>query len=131
MIADVDKILSVVSLLVTLVTFLLNLVWPEIQAVLNAAAPDTSKKNERRKARERAQFALWIYMAPIAVAFLALFYTNLPKAVNVVEHSSFDPWNFDQINTLYVLLECVLVAFCLFTLFYLYKLVCKVVQLNG
>jgi len=47
---------------------------------------------------------------------MALFYVNLPAAVNIMDSSKLDLWEFDVDRTLYAMVVFALMVFALFNL---------------
>ncbi|EPL6454032.1 hypothetical protein N0G65_001160 [Providencia rettgeri] len=119
-----SDIVAVSGLLLTLVTFLFNLAWPQITEALNQDDA-TSGVSARRRCREKINKILYRIVLPIFVAFFVLFYINLPTAVKIIYSSQIAFWNFDVDNTLYVMVVYALATFVIFNGRLLYKLFVK------
>ena len=121
---QLNDIVAISGLLLTLVTFLFNLAWPKISDTLNQ---DSSVSGDiaRSRCRTKINNTLWGTVLPIQTAFFALFYVNLPTALKIIGSSSLHFWNFDVHNTLYVMVVCALLAFVVFNGFLIVKLFSK------
>ncbi|WP_347902709.1 hypothetical protein [Pseudomonas purpurea] len=87
-----------------------NLAWPRLHEALELDEYVTGLQ-ARKRSREKARSALFSIALPFLTAFTALFYVNLPGALRIVHGSSFDLWDFDVTQTLYVMLTCTLILF--------------------
>lgn len=103
-----SDVVATSGLLLTLTTFMFNLAWPRLHEALELdehLAGTQARKRSRNKARNAL---IWIAL-PFLTAFTALFYVNLPGALQIIHGSRFDLWDFDVTQTLYVMLTCTLI----------------------
>lgn len=121
---NLNDIVSVSGLLLTLVTFLFNLAWPKITNSLNQDE-SISGENARKRCRDKIKRTLYGTVLPIFISFFVLFYINLPSAVNIFLISHISLWNFDVDNTLYIMVVFALAAFVIFNGHLMYKLFVK------
>jgi hypothetical protein len=121
---NLNDIVSVSGLLLTLVTFLFNLAWPKITDSLNQDE-SISGENARKRCRDKIKITLYGTVLPIFISFFVLFYINLPSAVNIFLISHISLWNFDVDNTLYIMVVFSLAAFVIFNGRLMYKLFVK------
>ncbi|MGX1110968.1 hypothetical protein ACSSVW_000347 [Pseudoalteromonas sp. MBR-15] len=119
-----NDVVAVSGLLLTLVTFLFNLAWPRISAALDIDE-NTSGGKARKRERESIAYVAWLVVFPIFISFFALFYVNLPSAVEIISTSQLTLWNFDVDDTLYVMVVWALLAFVIFNLFTFIRLLRK------
>ncbi|HHX8270983.1 TPA: hypothetical protein ACVOYV_004212 [Vibrio diabolicus] len=119
-----NDVVAVSGLLLTLVTFLFNLAWPRISAALDIDE-NTSGEKARKRERESITYVAWLVVFPIFISFFALFYVNLPSAVEIISTSQLTLWNFDVDDTLYVMVVWALLAFVIFNLFTFIRLLRK------
>ncbi len=124
-----NDVVAVSGLLLTLVTFLFNLAWPSISKVLYA---DETISGEKAKKRLRSSVikTTWGTVFPIVVSFFVLFYVNLPTAVEIIRTSTLSLWSFDVDDTLYVMVVWALLAFVLFNIALLIRLIKKAQRLK-
>lgn len=119
-----SDIVAVSGLLLTLTTFMFNLAWPRLHEALELDEKQSgplARKRSRKKVTN-----VWFGCAlPLTSAFMALFYVNLPAAVKIMGSSTLDLWDFDVDRTLYVLVVLALLAFALFNLGLVLKLIGK------
>lgn len=116
-----SDIIAISGLLLTLVTFLFNLAWPNINKALNQDEATTGEKAKKR-CREKINNILLGTVLPIFIAFFVLFYINLPAAIKIITTSEISLWNFDVDDTLYVMVVYALAAFVILNGSLLYKL---------
>ncbi|WP_421321964.1 hypothetical protein [Aeromonas veronii] len=121
---SLNDIVSVSGLLLTLVTFLFNLAWPKITDALNQDEV-VSGENARKRSRQKINQTLYGIVLPIFISFFALFYINLPSAVDIFLSSQIALWDFDVDNTLYIMVVYALAAFVVFNGSLVYKLFMK------
>ncbi|KJZ65887.1 hypothetical protein [Pseudomonas fluorescens] len=108
-----SDIVAVSGLLLTLTTFMFNLAWPKLHEALELDE-NQSGPLARKRSREKVTNVLFACALPLTSAFLALFYVNLPAAVNIMGSSTLDLWDFDVDRTLYVMVVFALMVFALF-----------------
>ena len=119
-----SDIVAISGLLLTLVTFLFNLAWPQINEALSLDEATTGG-NAKKRCREKINRTILGTVLPLFVAFFALFYINLPTAVKIISSSEITLWNFDVDDTLYVMVVYALAAFVIFNGSLLYRLLNK------
>ncbi len=119
-----NDVVAVSGLLLTLVTFLFNLAWPNISKVLNADENITGE-NAKKRLRKTVNSTAFKVVLPILIAFFVLFYVNLPTAIEIILNSDIDFWHFDVDDTLYVMVVFALLAFVFFNAALLIKFIKK------
>ncbi|KOY02085.1 hypothetical protein [Pseudomonas nunensis] len=119
-----SDIVAVSGLLLTLTTFMFNLAWPRLHEALELDEKQSGPL-ARKRSRTKVMNVLFGCALPLTVAFMALFYVNLPAAVRIMSTSTLDLWDFDVDRTLYVLVVVALLVFALFNLRLALKLVGK------
>ena len=110
-----SDVVAVSGLLLTLTTFMFNLAWPRLNEALMLDEKQSGAQ-ARKRGRENVINALFSCALPLTSAFMALFYVNLPAAVNIMGSSKLDLWTFDVDRTLYVMVVFALMVFALFNL---------------
>lgn len=110
-----SDIVAVSGLLLTLTTFMFNLAWPRLHEALELDEKQSGPL-ARKRSRGKVLGVLLGRAVPLACAFMALFYVNLPAAVRIMSTSTLDLWDFDVDRTLYVLVVLALLVFALFNL---------------
>ena len=116
-----SDIVAVSGLLLTIVTFLFNLAWPQISSAINQDEATAGDK-ARKRCRDEVNKVLYKIVLPIFIAFFVLFYVNLPTAVRIISTSKLDLWNFDVTLTLYVMVVYALAVFVCVNAYLFYKL---------
>ena len=108
-----SDVVAVSGLLLTLTTFMFNLAWPKLHEALRLDEKQPGPL-ARKRSRKMISGVLFGCALPLACAFTALFYVNLPAAVRIMRSSRLDLWDFDVDRTLYVLVVMALLFFALF-----------------
>lgn len=124
-----NDIVAVSGILLTLITFLFNLAWPKIEAVLEQSDTISGDKAKSR-ARKNVNKTLCTVVFPIFISFLSLFYVNLPTAVEIISTSRFSLWHFDVDDTLFIMVVLSLLSFVLFNTYLMFKLYQKQLKLK-
>lgn len=106
-----SDLLSSVSLLLALVTLFLGYMYPMIQNTLDRKPPDEAKKKERRRFRKTVLNVLFTRVLTVLLMFAVLFYVCLPKAVNILQTSQLELWDFDYTRTIFLLVEAAICSF--------------------
>ncbi|MCY1401841.1 hypothetical protein D9M71_169660 [compost metagenome] len=122
-------IVAISGLLLTLTTFMFNLGWPRLHEALQVDE-QLAGKLARKRCRQKVTGVLLGIATPLLLAFTALFYVNLPMAINIVRTSTIDFWNFDVNQTLYVMVAAALLAFALVNGWLTTQLVIKLTRLR-
>lgn len=125
-----NDIVAISGLLLALTTFLFNLALPKINQALQLDE-HMSGEIARQKARKQVRATLLLPVLPLFLAFFALFYVNLPAAMQIVANSSLRLWHFEVDRTLYVLVECALLAFVIYHGWLIYRLAAKSRKFGG
>ena len=116
MIKSAGDILAIVSLLMTILTFFLNLGWKSIDGCLNADTPPVGRTKERERQQQKIRSCSLTVVVPTLVCLLLLMYVNLPTYVSIAKDSKFSLWDFDVTETLFCFMEYALFVFILIVL---------------
>ncbi|MFJ2541011.1 hypothetical protein [Pseudomonas sp. NPDC087614] len=108
-----SDIVAVSGLLLTLTTFMFNLAWPKLNEALSLDQYQSGVQARKRN-REKVRDVFFGCALPLTCAFAALFYVNLPAAVQIIRSSRLDFWDFDVDRTLYVMVVTAVLVFALF-----------------
>lgn len=126
---DLNNIIATSGLLLTLMTFLLNLFWQKIE---KAKGQDTEIYGSHKitQTKKEIQHTLIFIAVPIFIGFLVLFYVNLPTTIQILENSHLKFWDFNVNKTIYVMIELTLSLFVIFNILTIFKLQKKISILN-
>ena len=127
---EIRDILAIASLLITIITFLFNIFWQEIKVAIDIEIPNTNQIEARKRAKNKVYSILLKNMLPSCLSFIVIFYVNLPKAIEIVISSNFSLWGFDQIKTLYIILELTLFASVIISLVFTFRMLNKIYNLS-
>lgn len=127
---EISDILAIASLLITIITFLFNIFWQEIKIAIDIEIPNTNQIEARKRAKNKVYSILLKNMLPSCLSFIVIFYVNLPKAIEIVISSNFSLWGFDQIKTLYIILELSLFASVIISLVFTFRMLNKIYNLS-
>lgn len=118
-----SDILSSVSLLLALLTFMFNLAYPRITQEIDKPLPPQAQKEERKIQQKGTTRLIFFGSLPILLSFIALFYINLPKSIEILSTSIFNIWNFSIIPTMFIMIELAVLGFSVLNIWCLYKLI--------
>lgn len=127
---SIADILAIVSLLVTILTFFLNLGWRSIDVCLNAENPPAGRAKERERQQQKIKACGFMIVAPTLISLALLMYVNFPTFIRLLESSKLSLWDFDVTKTLFCLMEIALFVFVLIILNVSRKLFSKYRELN-
>lgn len=116
-----SDIISIISLILTLLTFLFNLAWPDIKNTLDQDDHINGSQAKQRQ-REKINKTIYLKAMPMLASFVLVFYTTLPKAVEIILSSKLTIWNFNIENTIYVMIVYSLLAFTLLNTHLIFRL---------
>ncbi|OOE33439.1 hypothetical protein [Salinivibrio kushneri] len=119
-----NDIISVSGLLLTLATFLFNLAWPKISHAINLEE-NVSGDHAKKRFREEIDRVILTAILPILIAFMLLFYVNLPSAFKIIASSKLVLWDFDPGITLYIFVVYALLALLVFNFYLFFRLIGK------
>lgn len=107
-------LLSSISVLLVFLTFLLNSIEQRVDEMLSARVPLKNLQSERKQFMSEIRALLFLRTLPVTFIFGIVFYTMLPKTVDILMHSEFSWWTFDALSTILVFLELGLLGLMLY-----------------
>lgn len=125
---NINDIIAVSGILLTLSTFLFNIAWSKIKNVLDLDEYVAGDK-ERKKRKDLVRNTIFSTVFPIFLGFLCLFYINLPSACLIIKSSDIDLWYFDVDKTLYIMVVFSLLCFLVFNGYLLIRLIKKYLKI--
>jgi hypothetical protein len=115
---DVLDSLQTLTIFVAFVTVLFALRYPDISKKLREPLPDKERKSEAwEDARKNLRTPFWSQCFVLVVLTVIPAYLFLPLSIRVMENSRFSLWDFDTLETGFVLLTAYLVAFFVWSLY--------------
>lgn len=127
---SIGDILAIVSLLVTILTFFLNLGWQSIESCLNSENPPAGRAKERERQQKKIEACGLVVIVPTSICLVLLAYVNFPTFYRLLVSSEFSLWEFDVTKTLFCLMEYALFVFILIILNVSRKLFAKYRELK-
>lgn len=109
----IGDIISAVSVLLIFLTFLMNGIKENIDKLLGVKK-ESAKKNLANELNKKLISTLFLQALPVTIIFLSVFWIIFPKAWTIVKTSHISLWSFNEMNTLYVLIELGLLGMLLF-----------------
>jgi len=110
--SEVLDSLQTLTIFVAFVTVLFGLRYPEISRKLRQDLPDEEEKSEARKiAKENLRTPFWSQCFVLVILTVIPAYLFLPLSIRVMANSRFSLWDFDTLETGFVLLTAYLVVF--------------------
>ena len=115
-------LLAAISVLLVFLTLLLSGMQKESDELLKSSAPLKAQTENYNAFRKKALWQIAKSLIITAVFFL-IFWTLLPRTCRIIKVSHFDIWNFDELTTVFVLIELGVFGMFLFGLVYLVRLI--------
>lgn len=110
--------LQTLTIFVAFVTVLFGLRYPDISKKLREPLPDKKSKCEAWKdARKNLRTPFWSQCFVLVILTVIPAYLFLPLSIRVMENSRFSLWDFDTLETGFVLLTVYLVVFFVWSLY--------------
>lgn len=110
-------LLSSISVLLVFLTFLLNGLQQQAEEILEIIKPGNDQKSKTDKINKKILMFFWIKCFPVSLTFGLVFYVLLPKAINIINASVFKIWNFDILDTVFILIEVGVIGLTIFAIY--------------
>jgi len=121
-------LLSSISVLLVFLTFLLSSIEQRVSEKLSAPVPLKNLQSERKKFMGEIRTLLFLRTLPVTLIFGVVFYTMLPKTVEILMQSEFSWWYFDALSTILVFLELGLLGLMFYAGYRSYTLIGKLIS---
>jgi hypothetical protein len=121
-------LLSAVSVLLVFLTFLLTSIEKEITEKCNTRKPELAQKEKRKLFNNDLIKLLFLKIVPIILIYFITFYALLPKSLKIITNSSFELWNFDELNTIFIFIELGLLSLTIYAVTKLFQLIKKITE---
>lgn len=121
---ELSDILSATSVLLVFLFYALEKLISSIFDFLKEKFPDKIKETEF----QRFKFRINSYLKRAFLAFIILFsisYIFCPTTYRILEMSEFDIWDFNLLNTLFILIETCLICVTVFVAYLTYRIISK------
>jgi sterol desaturase/sphingolipid hydroxylase (fatty acid hydroxylase superfamily) len=104
--------LQTLTIFVAFVTVLFGLRYPEISKILRQDLPDKETKSEaRRIAKKNLHTPFWSQCLVLVILTVIPAYLFLPLSIRIMAKSRFSLWDFDTLETGFLLLTAYLIVF--------------------
>jgi hypothetical protein len=117
-----DSIISALSVLLIFILICYNYVDVDIKKYINKEKPSEVEKHARRKYISELRVTL-LKSVVINLIFLFVSYLLLPKVWEIITISEFTIWDFDLLNTIFVLIEIGLVGLMSFGIYRTFQII--------
>jgi len=115
-------ILSAISVLLVFLTLLLSGIQTDSDALLKTNAPLTTQTENYDAFRKRVFWQIAKCLV-VTIIFFLIFWTLLPHTCKIIGHSRFAIWDFDELPTVFVLINTGVFGMFVFGLVYVVKLI--------
>lgn len=123
-------ILSSISIIVGIMSYLLNMVHADANDLLEEELPATGQSAARSRLRKKLRNTLYFKSLPILLGYLTLFYLCLPTTIDIIYNSVFVLWKFDIFNTIFMCLELSLLIFSVVSSILSIRLLKRYISIN-
>jgi hypothetical protein len=114
-------ILAAISVLLVFLTLLLAGMQKDSEELLKTNAPLKAQTDNYNAFRKKVLWQIAKSLV-ITVVFFLIFWTLFPHTCKIISESNFAVWNFDELPTVFVLIELGVLGMFLFGLVYVIKL---------
>ena len=115
-------LLAAISVLLVFLTLLLSGMQTDSDELLKTSAPLKTQIDNYNTFRKKVLWQIAKSLI-ITIVFFLIFWTLLPHTFKIIMASHFDVWNFDELPTVFVLIELGVFGMFLFGLVYVVKLI--------
>lgn len=114
-------LLAAISVLLVFLTLLLGGMQKDSELLLKTTPPPAAQESNYNDFRGKVRWQIFKSFI-ITVIFLLIFWTLLPHTVKIMGTSKFAPWNFDELPTVFVLIETGILGMFVFGSIYVIRL---------
>lgn len=113
-------IFSAISIILVFATVGLDLFAKESNSFISRKKPDRDKPTEIADFRKEKTRVL-LKLIGVLLFYLVLFWILLPKSIEIMKTSEFALWNFDMVQTFYVLINLGILIFIGLTTSFIFR----------
>ena len=114
-------LLAAISVLLVFLTLLLAGMQKDSDDLLKSNVPLKTQKDNYDDFRMKISWQI-AKSSLVTVIFFLIFWVLLPHALKIINQSHFDLWNFDELPTVFILIELGVSGMFLFGLVYVIRL---------
>jgi len=118
--------LSAISVLLVFLTFLLTIIEKEVSDTCSRRKPEIEQKQSRIQFNTELRKLLFLKIGPVTLIYCITFYSLLPKTVHIIITSSFNLWNFNELNTIFIFIEMGLLGLTIYSISKLVQVINKI-----
>ena len=121
----ISDLLSSISILLVFLTILITYISTELREILEESKPEPVEVKKRLKFLRRLRFVLFVKSIPITLAFILVSYVLLPESTRILKTSHLSLWNFNSLNTLFIIIELGIIGFTVYSFIQTIRLIKK------
>lgn len=110
---DLEPIIVGVSVLLVFLTFLLHGITERIND-LKDKPKSTARKTETDALNKKLYYLFTFQALPVTLIYLCVFWVIMPRTVEIMRTYEFNIWSFNELATIYVLIDFGLFGMFLF-----------------
>lgn len=110
---NMEPIIVGISVLLVFLTFLLHGVTERVAELIKKPKVE-SKKKETDELNKQLSFVFFYQSLPVTFIYFTVFWVILPRTWMIITTYEFRLWGFDELSTLYVLMDIGLFGMFLF-----------------
>lgn len=119
-----------ISLILVFVFVLFGIRYPQINDDLKKEIPDSTRKIERKKYKEKLKENLSSKALPLVIIYGFLFYLFLPLLLKIFSSSKLQLWDFDIMRTTFVVVDLFILSFLIWSLSQAIRLIKRIQKCN-
>ena len=120
----IESILSAISVLLVFVVLFVDITTKKVLDFIDLTKPNDCKVAEYKKYKRLRVSTLCFSIASTCVVWITA-YLFLPKAISIITTTSFSWWDFDVLNTAFILIESLILVLGLYMLWLLIRIAKK------
>jgi hypothetical protein len=105
-----SDILSAIGILLAIITLFFEKVANDIKPLLEKSIPPKEQESEIKKTKREIDKGIK-KMSLFVFLYFFFAWLLLPTSFEIVSRSIFSIWNFDTVNTIYIVVNCTLIIF--------------------
>lgn len=119
-----SDLLSAVGILLAIITLFFEKASSTISPVLEKTIPPKEQKIELEKTRKEVEKNIKIVII-FSILYFSFFWVLLPTSIMIISKSTFSIWDFDAVNTIFIIINCTVFVFLIAAIRTLYLLIIK------
>ncbi len=119
-----SDILSAVGILLAIITLFYDKAFNTIKPYMEKSIPPKEQEAELKKVKTEIEKSIRTAILFNLIYFVFL-WLLLPTSIDIIVNSTFNLWNFDIVNTIFIIVNCTVLVFFLISIRTIVRLIVK------